>query len=104
MDEEKFYSLTFAEVQRYAKGWSEREKRSLQLQAQMDYKLALTIGAMVGKLFSEEAKIPEIDEIYPELMGEIMERQRAKELRERMMGWVERFGKQDDEGSENESG
>jgi hypothetical protein len=76
LDEERFWNMTVAEIQRYMDGAIWRMKQ----QAQFDYTLANLIGVSVARIMSNEVNYPQIEEIYPELFEDIIkEKQRQKE-------------------------
>jgi hypothetical protein len=66
LEEEKFWEMTIAEIDRFIKGatWRIRSK------AQFDYILADLIGISVGRIISKEAQFPSIEKVYPHLYEE----------------------------------
>ena len=72
--------MTLAEIERAV----EAKKKILLLEAReraaADYLLADLIGKSISRIYSEEAKLPEIYEVYPDLFNkEEMERQRREQ-------------------------
>lgn len=62
--------MTIAEIQRYIEGATWR----LKSKAQMDYTLANLIGISVGRLFDSKASMPAIEDVYPSLYAEELEK------------------------------
>jgi hypothetical protein len=76
LDEERFWEMTVAEIQRYMDGAIWRMKS----QAQFDYSLANLIGVSVARIMSNDVSYPQIEEVYPDLFeDEIKEKRRQKE-------------------------
>lgn len=65
LDEEKFWDMTVAELQRYCDGATWRIKQ----RASLDYVLANLIGISNARLMSSEVKYPSLEEAYPELFA-----------------------------------
>lgn len=63
LDEERFWEMTVAEIQRYTEGATWR----MRTQAQFDYMLANLIGVSVARVVSKEAEFPSIEKVYPTL-------------------------------------
>jgi hypothetical protein len=77
LDEERFWEMTVAEIQRYVDGaiWRMRSK------AQFDYSLANLIGISVARIMSNDVTYPPIEDVYPDLFEEEIKakRQAAEE-------------------------
>lgn len=73
--------MTPAEVGRYVESRQRVMKREAKEQAARDWTLADLIGRSVSRLYSKDAKMPEIWEAYPALFGE--EKRAIEEERER---------------------
>lgn len=70
LDEERFWNMTIAEIQRFVNGATWRMKS----QAQFDYMLGHLIGLSVARVMSKDAKYPPIEEVYPDLFAEEIKR------------------------------
>lgn len=81
LEEEKFWEMTIAEINRYTEGavWRIKSK------AQFDYMLADLIGVSVARIASKEAQFPSIEKVYPNLFEEEMAEIRKKEAEEEEM-------------------
>lgn len=66
LEEERFWEMTIAEIQRYTDGATWR----LKTKAQFDYILANLIGVSVARVVSSEAEFPSIEKVYPVLFEE----------------------------------
>ena len=76
LDEDRFWEMTVAEIQRYMEGaiWRMKSK------AQFDYSLANLIGVSVARIMSNDVSYPQIEEVYPDLFEEeVKEQRRQKE-------------------------
>ena len=67
---DEFYELSFSDISLYIQGYAAREKRESQKRASDIYVLAQLIGINVAQLFSDKAKVPEIEKIFPHLFDE----------------------------------
>ena len=65
LDEEKFWDMTVAELNRYMNGGIWRIKQ----RASLDYALANLIGISASRMMSSEVKYPSLEEAYPELFA-----------------------------------
>ena len=75
LDEEKFWEMTMAEINRYIEGATWRMKT----QAQFDYMLANLIGVSVARIVSKEAEFPSIEKVYPTLFEkELIEQEKQQ--------------------------
>ena len=63
--------MTPAEVGRYVESRQRVMKREAKEQAARDWTLADLIGRSVSRLYSKDARMPEIWEAYPTLFGEV---------------------------------
>lgn len=59
--------MTIAELERALASAVRVEKRRAQEKAYFDYQLADTIGRSMARLYSKNAQLPDIAEIYPQL-------------------------------------
>lgn len=73
--------MTPAEVGRYVESRQRVMKREAKEQAARDWTLADLIGRSVARLYSKDAKMPEIWDAYPALFGE--EKQAIEDAREK---------------------
>lgn len=73
--------MTPAEVGRYVESRQRVMRREAKEQAARDWTLADLIGRSVARLYSKDAKMPEIWEAYPALFGE--EKQAIEDAREK---------------------
>ena len=73
--------MTPAEVSRYVESRQRVMKREAKEQAARDWTLADLIGRSVSRIYSKDAKLPEVWEAYPALFSE--ERERIVEEREK---------------------
>jgi hypothetical protein len=67
--ERDFWGMTFAEVERAAECWQRRQKRELQEKARLSHILADLIGHSVGRIYSQSAKMPSLEEAFPTLFA-----------------------------------
>ena len=82
LEEEKFWEMTIAELNRYMEGatWRMRTK------AQFDYVLADLIGISVSRVVSKEAEFPSIEKVYSLLFEkELIEQERQQKEEETML-------------------
>ncbi len=77
LDEEKFWEMTVAEIQRYMDGAIWRYKT----RAQFDYILADLTGVSMARIFASNAEFPSIDEVYPTLFEKEAKEKREEEIR-----------------------
>lgn len=73
--------MTPAEVGRYVESRQRVMRREAKEQAARDWTLADLIGRSVARLYSKDAKMPEIWDAYPALFGE--EKQAIEDAREK---------------------
>lgn len=85
LEEEKFWEMTIAELNRYIEGATWRMKSK----AQFDYMLANLIGVSVSRVVSKEAEFPSIEKVYPVLfekeLAAIEEQEKQQAEAERIM-------------------
>ena len=76
LEEEKFWNMTVAEIERFMNGatWRMRTK------AQFDYALANLIGISSARMMSNDVKFPAISEVYPDLFKMAVEEQPNSDL------------------------
>lgn len=77
LDEEKFWEMSIAEIQRYTEGAIWRYK----MKAQFDYILADLTGVSMARVVSKGATMPSIEEVYPTLFEAELKEKREEELR-----------------------
>ena len=91
LDEEKFWDMTVAEIERYLEGATWRMKS----QAQFDYILANLIGISVSRVVSSDTEFPSIEKVYPTLFDEkdaaVKAEQELKEQEKAMSASANRF-------------
>lgn len=75
LDEDKFWTMTIAEVVRYEEGaiWRMKQK------AQFDYALANLIGISSARMMSSEVNYPKIEDAYPNLFEKPKEEEDPQE-------------------------
>lgn len=78
ISETDFWSMTFAEVERAAECWQRTQKRELQERAKLTHILADLIGHSVGRIYSQDAKMPTLQEAFPSLFEESEEEREKK--------------------------
>jgi regulator of sigma D len=67
--EERFWNMTFAEIERELSSYARVEKFRAQEKASYDYILADLIGRSVARVYSANNTFPEIAEAYPTLFN-----------------------------------
>lgn len=70
--------MTVAEVDRFAKGALARKKEK----AQFDYILADLIGVSAARMMSKEVKYPTLEEVFPELFKNSLDKVREQQQAE----------------------
>lgn len=75
LEEEKFWDMTLAEINRFIEG----AKWRLKTKAQYDYALASMIGVYSARIVSNDIKIPSISEVYPNLFDEEVVEEKPQE-------------------------
>lgn len=63
LDEDKFWDMTIAEIDRWIKGATWR----LRTRAQFDYVLSELIGISAARMIDSKVTMPEIENVYPNL-------------------------------------
>ena len=92
LTEWQFWDMTLAELDRYAESFKRVQKRKAQEEAFANYRLADLIGYSMARLYSREAKYPEIYDVYPA----IFEKDAILEARDRIRNqraetWLRNF-------------
>lgn len=80
--ERDFWDMTLAELKRLLASKSRMKKARDQERASFDYTLSELIGRSVARIYSNTAKMPSIEEVYPTLFDDakqIEEQKAAKE-------------------------
>lgn len=70
IDEDVFWEMTMAQVNRRIEVFNKVYKRKMRERASMDWQLANLIGISVGRCLSKDAQMPSVYEAYPELFDE----------------------------------
>lgn len=68
--ESDFWAMTFAEIERAVGSWQRVQRRELQEKATLTHILADLIGHSVGRIYSQNAKMPTLREAFPTLFEE----------------------------------
>lgn len=79
MSEASFWDMSIAELDRYFESRVRVEKREAQNKAYFDYILADLVGRSVARVYSKQAELPELYEIYPTLFDSQEAEQRKQE-------------------------
>lgn len=92
LTEWQFWDMTLAELERYAASFARVQKRRAQEEAFANYRLADLIGYSMARLYSKDAKYPEIYDVYPAIFDkEAIEEARDKERDKRANEWLTQF-------------
>lgn len=92
LTEWQFWDMTLAELNRHAESYKRVQKRNAQEKAFADYRLADLIGYSIARIYSKEAKYPEIYDVYPAIFDrEAMEEARQKEKDKKSFEWLKQF-------------
>ena len=70
IDEDAFWEMTMAQVNRRVEVFNKVYKRQMRERANMDWQLANLIGISVGRCLSKDAQMPSVYEAYPDLFDE----------------------------------
>lgn len=62
--------MTFAEIERAAECWQRKQRRELQEKARLAHILADLVGHSVTRIYSQNAKMPTLQEAFPTLFEE----------------------------------
>lgn len=79
ISEPEFWRMTFAEIERAAECWQRTQRRELQEKARLTHILADLIGHSVGRIYSNNAKMPTLAEAFPNLFDAKAEEERQAE-------------------------
>lgn len=94
LTEFQFWDMTVAELNRYADSYQRVQKKKAQERAFADYRLADLIGYSMARLYSNEAKYPEIYDVYPAIFDrDAIEEAREKERNQKTDAWLREFAK-----------
>lgn len=92
LTEWQFWDMTLAELNRHAESYKRVQKRNAQEKAFADYRLADLIGYSIARIYSKEAKYPEIYDVYPAIFDrEAIEEARQKEKDKKSFEWLKQF-------------
>lgn len=92
LTEWQFWDMTLAELDRYVESRKRVQKREAQEKAFADYRLADLIGYSMARLYSSEAKYPEIYDVYPAVFDkEAIEEARQEQRTQQTCDWLEKF-------------
>lgn len=90
LSEAEFWDMTLAEINRFADSYRRVQKRQAQEKAYADYHLADLIGYSIARIYSSEAKYPEIYEVYPAIFDKkAIEEAKAKENEKQLKVWLQ---------------
>lgn len=108
LTEWQFWDMTLAELDRYCESYKRVQKRKAQEEAFAHYRLADLIGYSMARLYSNEAKYPEIYDVYPAIFDktaieEARQKEKYKKTNEWLQNFAESFNKsKSKEGKDNE--
>lgn len=92
LSEFQFWDMTIVELNRYADSFQRVQKRKAQEQAFANYRLADLIGYSMARLYSSEAKFPEIYDVYPAIFDkDAIEEAKEKERNKQTDTWLRQF-------------
>lgn len=94
LTEWQFWDMTLAELERYAESFKRVQKRKAQEEAFANYRLADLIGYSMARLYSKEAKYPEIYDVYPAIFDKdaILQAKEKNHLK-KTDEWLKNFAK-----------
>jgi C4-type Zn-finger protein len=84
ISEQEFWHMTFAEIVRAAECWQRKQKIRLQEKARLTYILADLIGHSVSRIYSQNAKMPTLNEAFPTLFDTTAEEEKQSEAQAEM--------------------
>lgn len=94
LTEWQFWDMTIAELNRHAESYQRVQKRQAQEKAFADYRLADLIGYSMARIYSSDAKYPEIYDVYPAIFDkDAIEEARESERNKRTNEWLCEFAK-----------
>lgn len=98
IDARDYWDMTYKEIIETIKAYNRRKKADMQFQASIQYRLADLIGASVGRLLDDKIKLPPIEEAFPTLFDDIIEKQTRKQqdwriMKERMKDFASQHNK-----------
>lgn len=92
LSEWQFWDMTLAEINRYAESRHRVQKKEAQEKAAADYVLADLIGHSIARIYSSEAKYPEIYDVYPAIFDKaVMEEAKEREKNKKTFEWLKEF-------------
>lgn len=84
--------MTLTELNRYADSYKRVQKRKAQEKAYADYRLADLIGYSIARIYSSDAKYPEIYDVYPAFFDkEAIEEARQEAENQKTFEWLKQF-------------
>lgn len=94
LTEWQFWDMTLAELERHSNSYQRVQKKKAQEKALADYRLADLMGYSIARLYSNEAKYPEIYDVYPAIFDkDAIEEAREKERNKQTDSWLREFAK-----------
>lgn len=92
LTEWQFWDMTLAELENYIASYKRVQKRKAQDKAFADYRLADLIGYSIARLYSKDAKYPEIYDAYPAIFDkEAIEQARQEAENKKAFDWLKQF-------------
>lgn len=82
--EERFWSMTFAEIHREVDSKVRIQKRQAQEKATYDYILAQLITKGVSRVLGDKSNYPSIEEVYPGVFDDVIAERQAKAEEQKM--------------------
>lgn len=82
--EERFWEMTFAEIERAVKSAVRIQKLKAKEKASYDYILATLITKGVAKAFGDKSDYPTLEEVYPEVFSDDIAEREAKAEEQKM--------------------
>lgn len=90
--ESDFWTMTLAELNRYAESYKRVQERKAREKASYDYRLADLIGYSIARLYSKDAQYPEIYDVYPAVFDKkAIEEAREKAQNQETFNWLKQF-------------
>ena len=83
LTEEQFWSMTFAELERWVNSRIRVQKREAQQKASFDYILANLIAKGVSKVLGDKSDYPTIEEVYTGLFDDVVAEREAEKQKQK---------------------